>query len=100
MATQDRNDVIYRPMQNKNTISRHLMLLFAVFLSACTVNVHIDGPAETILAIDKETADLADVTKDAIELSHRAGKDRVLVVFDIDNTLLAMEQSLGRWGTK
>lgn len=42
-----------------------------------------------------ETDDLAAVTRDAIGLAQRLGSDQVLVVYDIDNTLLAMEQGLG-----
>jgi hypothetical protein len=95
VATQDRNDVIYPPMQNKNTISRQLILFFSVFLSACTVNVQIDGFGPSIQALDRQTADLADVRTDALNLAEQHGKDKVLVVFDIDNTLMAMEQGLG-----
>lgn len=42
-----------------------------------------------------ETDDLAMVADEALQLADRYGTDRVLVVFDIDNTLLAMEQGLG-----
>jgi hypothetical protein len=42
-----------------------------------------------------ETDDLAMVTNSALQLSGLYGRDKVLVVFDIDNTLLAMEQGLG-----
>lgn len=42
-----------------------------------------------------ETDDLAVVTADALALSERIPSDDILVVFDIDNTLLAMEQDLG-----
>ena len=49
-------------------------------------------PAQNLLA---ETDDLTMVTKTALQLADRHGRDRVLVVFDIDNTLLAMEQGLG-----
>jgi hypothetical protein len=50
---------------------------------------------EPLQSIDRETADLANVAADAIELADTIGTDRVLAVFDIDNTLLAMEQGLG-----
>ena len=43
----------------------------------------------------KESNDLAHVVEDARNLSKNHGTDKVLVVFDIDNTLLAMEQGLG-----
>ena len=49
-------------------------------------------PAQNLLA---ETDDLTMVTKTALQLADRRGRDQVLVVFDIDNTLLAMEQGLG-----
>lgn len=48
--------------------------------------------AETWL---RETNSLASVVEDARELAKIHGTERVLVVFDIDNTLLAMEQGLG-----
>ena len=49
-------------------------------------------PAQTLLS---ETNDLAMVTDSALQLADQYGRDQVLVVFDIDNTLLAMEQGLG-----
>lgn len=42
-----------------------------------------------------ETDDLAMVSDATLQLAKRFGNDQVLVVFDIDNTLLAMEQGLG-----
>jgi hypothetical protein len=42
-----------------------------------------------------QTDDLAEVADEALQLADVFGVDRVLVVFDIDNTLLAMEQDLG-----
>jgi hypothetical protein len=41
------------------------------------------------------TDELGMVADMALQLADRYGKDQVLVVFDIDNTLLAMEQGLG-----
>jgi hypothetical protein len=49
-------------------------------------------PAQDLQA---ETDDLAVVADAALQLADRHGHDQVLVVFDIDNTLLAMEQGLG-----
>ena len=49
-------------------------------------------PAQSLLT---ETDDLATVTDSALQLADRYGQGKVLVVFDIDNTLLAMEQGLG-----
>lgn len=43
----------------------------------------------------RETNSLSFVTDDARELADLYGADQVLVVFDIDNTLMAMEQGLG-----
>jgi hypothetical protein len=42
-----------------------------------------------------ESNDLADLTATALELAGRHGHDELLVIFDLDNTLLAMEQDLG-----
>ena len=52
-------------------------------------------PDQSIHAMDKETSDLADVTADTLRLIEKTGRQNILVVFDIDNTLLAMEQGLG-----
>ena len=82
-------------MRNKNIIFRQIPLLFVLFLSACTVNVQIEDSTQKIKSQNKETADLAQVTADTLNLIDKLGKDKVLVVFDIDNTLLAMEQDLG-----
>lgn len=82
-------------MRNKNIISRQLILLTAVFLTACTVNMQTDWNSEPVADLDKESADLTDIRRDVIKLADRVGKDNVLMVFDIDNTLMAMEQGLG-----
>jgi hypothetical protein len=82
-------------MQNKNTIFRHLLFFLTFFLVACNANPLRETPVDPILAQDKETADLAEVTSDALKLSEQTGKQNLIVVFDIDNTLLAMEQGLG-----
>lgn len=42
-----------------------------------------------------ETSDLRMVADSALQAARAIGPERVLVVFDIDNTLLAMEQDLG-----
>jgi hypothetical protein len=64
------------------------LFLLISLMSACAAL----PPTQTQL---KETDDLAEVVQDALALSRIYGKDQVLVVFDIDNTLLAMEQDLG-----
>jgi len=81
----------------KNADTHHFLLaiLGALFLTACSSNAQKDDSANVILALNKETADLANVTSDALDLAKRAGQRNVLMVFDIDNTLLAMEQALG-----
>jgi hypothetical protein len=42
-----------------------------------------------------ETTDIGVFAQDAISTARKVGLDQTLVVFDIDNTLLAMEQGLG-----
>jgi len=83
------------PMQNKNMNPWLLAILIAFSLTACSAHVNVEWPANPAQPLDKETADLADVTADVLALAEQHGKDRVLMVFDIDNTILAMEQGLG-----
>src|SRR5690554_5394179 len=66
-------------------------LLLAACSSVTTTNEHL----QSISVADHESADLADVTQNALQLAQLAGSENILVVFDIDNTLLAMEQGLG-----
>ncbi len=68
----------------KITLLSSLLLLF----TACATV----PPAQNVLA---ETDDLTMFTNSALQLSGLYGRDQVLAVFDIDNTLLAMEQGLG-----
>jgi len=82
-------------MQNKNMNPWLLAILIAFSLTACSAHVNVEWPANPAQPLDKETADLADVTADVLALAEQHGKDRVLMVFDIDNTILAMEQGLG-----
>jgi hypothetical protein len=65
-----------------------LLLASLALVTAC---------ATTPLAVSqtKETDDLALVADDALTLAKQLGNDQVLVVLDLDNTLLAMEQGLG-----
>ncbi len=72
-----------------------LITLSAFFLNACAGNSQRENSGQSVPALDKQTADLADVTTDALNLAKLLGQDNVLIVFDIDNTLLAMEQGLG-----
>jgi hypothetical protein len=82
-------------MNNKNTVSGQLICIAALFLSACSVNTPVHQSTTQIQNLEMDTADLADVTVDSLKLAKLAGTENVLVVFDIDNTILAMEQGLG-----
>jgi len=82
-------------MRSKKKIFTTQILMISVMLSACTGHYNWEYPPDPIHDLGKETANLADVTADVLDLTERAGKQNVLVVFDIDNTLLAMEQGLG-----
>lgn len=66
-----------------------LTLLFLV-LTACA-----SAPAPLAQNQWADSADLEMVSDEALQLASLYGPDQVLVVFDIDNTLLAMEQDLG-----
>ena len=69
-----------------------LPLLMAATLCGCvSVAEVIELPSSRML----ETSDLADVRDLAIEVADLVGSKQVLVVLDLDNTLLAMEQDLG-----
>lgn len=71
-----------------------IIALFATLaLTACSSQLSIT--AASIQNLDRETSDLTDVKSDALSLAKQLGNNNVLVVFDIDNTLLAMEQGLG-----
>ena len=73
-----------------NTFLMKTTLLGSVFLMlAACASV---PPAENQTA---ETDDLEMFTDATLQLAGLYGSDRVLAVFDIDNTLLAMEQDLG-----
>lgn len=72
-----------------------LFTLSALLLAACASTA--SGPAappraQNLLA---ETDDLEMVADTSLQMSALYGNDDVLVVLDIDNTLLAMEQGLG-----
>lgn len=82
-------------MRNRITTSGILSLLAALFLTACTTNQHLKGSDGGIQALNMDTSDLADVTTDVLQLIEKTNKEDVLVIFDIDNTILAMEQGLG-----
>ncbi len=64
------------------------LLILMTILAACASTPQVD----TWL---RETNSLVYVVEDAENLAKVNGTQRVLVVFDIDNTLMAMEQGLG-----
>lgn len=73
-------------------ITRLIPAIFlTAFLSACATTPE-PAAEQNMLA---ETDDLAMVADEALQTAQSLGKDQVLVIFDIDNTLLAMEQGLG-----
>jgi hypothetical protein len=83
-------------------MSNSRMKLVPVFILALLLNACASAPTaapevkqladQNVLA---ETDDLAMVTNAALQLAGLFGPRQVLVVYDIDNTLLAMEQGLG-----
>jgi len=82
-------------MHTVSPTGRFTALVLSLLLTACgTATVRAPAPSP-VQSIVRESADLADVTADAADLAVRLGKEHVLMVFDIDNTLLAMEQGLG-----
>ncbi len=82
-------------MQHPQRAGCYPVLLLTCFLAACTAVPPRPGGDNPVQSQVRESADLAAVTADATALAGRLGKDRVLVVFDLDNTLLAMAQGLG-----
>ena len=70
-----------------------LALMLLALTSACTTArpVVSDLPASQM----RESSNLAEVGQTARDLATLVGKDQVLVIYDLDNTLLAMEQDLG-----
>lgn len=62
-------------------------VFLALFLAGCAT---LPPPS-----LQRDTTDLGEVVDDALALADRHGREHVLVVFDLDNTLLAMEQGLG-----
>ncbi len=84
-----------RPEQSgPASVFRFLVVAAAsCWLAACATSEPAGRSATPNRIVD--TPDLADVTDSALDFARTAGADAVLVVFDIDNTLLAMEQDLG-----
>jgi hypothetical protein len=82
-------------MKNSQKNLLPFAILATFLLTACSHQVKQEQENTPIQSLDQETADLADVTADALAMANNVGNDQVLMVFDIDNTLLAMEQGLG-----
>jgi len=74
---------------NKTSIISSLLSVFVISLLcvACAT--------PPIASQSNQTSDLAQFTSDALQVAELVGSENILVVFDIDNTLLAMEQDLG-----
>jgi hypothetical protein len=70
-----------------------VVLPILLLLSACASTA--SRPSVDPDSRNAQTDDLAKVADDALQLAGVLGVESVLVVFDIDNTLLAMEQDLG-----
>ena len=75
---------------NRSRARLALTLLLLGGLAGCAT---APGPATQNLRV--ETDDLGMVADWAIRMGKDHGEENILVVFDIDNTLLAMEQGLG-----
>jgi hypothetical protein len=80
-----------KPFMPTSGTKLFLILILAALINACA---SVPGPdaEQNVLA---ETDDLAMITDEALQLADLFGPQHVLVVYDIDNTLLAMEQGLG-----
>ncbi|NND56763.1 MAG: DUF2608 domain-containing protein [Xanthomonadales bacterium] len=82
-----------------------VLIVTAALLQACaSAPASAPGPPTSAAPVQQAamaqnlvaaTDDLAMVGDISLQMAERYGADRVLVVFDIDNTLLAMEQGLG-----
>lgn len=75
-------------------IPSRAMLALTLFLP-CLLTACVTSPAPIPQNLKVETDDLTMVADWAIQMADDHGKENILVVFDIDNTLLAMEQGLG-----
>lgn len=69
-----------------------ITILLTLALTACSSQTTKAPRAEDL---NQETSNLEDIKNDVLDLAKQFGKQDVLMVFDIDNTLLAMEQGLG-----
>ena len=71
---------------------KHLLLIPFFLLASCSNN---DSDLPTPLESGKHTTSMTDVVTAANVLSEKYGSEHVLIAYDIDNTLLAMNQILG-----
>jgi len=72
------------------------LMVLVLLLTACASSPSLESEAPPKLQnFMATTDDLGMVADEALQLAGRLGAEQVLVVFDIDNTLLAMEQGLG-----
>lgn len=78
-------------MADDMTQSPRLRLLLALLISLLTISCAANRPTRH----SGETADVGEFVADIRSQAARVGAKRVLAVFDLDNTLLAMEQGLG-----
>jgi len=72
-------------------IKFYVIIVLAAMLGACA-SMPAPDVEQNVLA---QTDDLAMVTDEALQLAGELGPENIVVVYDIDNTLLAMEQGLG-----
>ncbi len=70
-------------------------VLNGLFVSSLACLVLTACASQPVSSQKRETGDLAEFTEDVFQVAGVVGKDKVLAVFDIDNTILAMEQGLG-----
>lgn len=82
-------------MKTKANFTLFLTLLSMYLLVGCSAHQKMEPANNPLQARDMQTADLADVAGDVFDLLKNTDKNKILVVFDIDNTIMAMEQGLG-----
>ena len=74
----------------------HIRVLFSLCLSLALLAGCAIQTAPAAPTIERVvTSDLATLRQHAEQAAAAVGKENVLVIFDIDNTILAMEQDLG-----
>jgi predicted Fe-Mo cluster-binding NifX family protein len=71
---------------------RKLLLLLSVVLFVSCASTSKNTPS---IIVNKETANMSDLFQTVDEKAKKYGVENVLIVFDIDNTILTMENMLG-----